>query len=1166
MRRPVLVLLALVPALLLPAPLTLPAQPALPALPVPAGAASAAALPAPRWSPAGTQVPNTVLQPTEWSPAGPQSGSGFGQSVAPAGDLDGDGYGDLLVGAPAHDGPGGVDAGAAFLYRGGANGYASTPSWTFLGAEPGENLGASVAPAGDVNGDGYLDVVVGAPYHDGSGPTVVDGGRLCVFYGSAGGLSSSPDQTFTGVVAGSHMGFAVAPAGDVNADGYADLVAGQPHIHFFVPNDGVAWILLGSPAGLNYSGYRPTGGATQEMLGYAVAGVGDVDGDGYDDVAVGAPGTTTLFPSDGSVYVYRGSSGGLLAVPLITRHGFSDSCRYGAAVAGPGDVNGDGYADVLVGAPGAVGGIVAPGTPGAVAGAAPVGYAEVIAGSSSGVPSVFWQQYGSGLGGDNFGAAVATAGDLNGDDYADFVVAGDRWPQPAVRQGRATVWLGGATAAAFDNDLLGGATGDALGASVATAGDVDGDGFSDLAIGIPGATVAQPADGEVALWRGSASKPVPAPAPFWPEVEGEAGASLGLAVAGGIDARKAGVDDLFAAAPYADAGFTDAGRIRVAESNWPWPTFAPGSVATGSQAGALLGNEMARAGDVNGDGYEDLITGSARYSTGTPDEGIAELYYGGPDGLSAGSWTFEGPEPYFNAGSDVDAGDFNGDGWTDLLVGSWSANGNAFDGSARVFRGSLAGPEPVASWVTPPVGGDTWLGYRIATGDWDADGYDDAAIGAPNASSPEFHEGRVDVYFGGPGGLDPSPTWVLEMDQASAAFGYAVGNAGDVNGDGVADLLVGARDAPGGGRAHLFFGSRSREVPHPGDARTFAPDVPTISFGAAVAGVGDIDKDGYGDFVVGAPQHPNLSLVNAGGVWLFRGSRVGGHLSPWWRHESTVAEAMFGFAITRAGDVNQDGWPDFAVGAPYPGGGSIHLFLGGGGGALHATGQTIPAPTVVPVTMGGKLPGTSFAPLVAFRSAAGRTRGRVEIQLGTQNEAWSGGVRTLHGPYDSGPAGLYGSLFPVQIAVAGLAPDLGWRWRERSVTGSPYFPHSPWRQPRSYETGQLHFRTAGTNVAVEPGPPAPRPGPRLVAIEPSPFREAARIRFRLARAAAARVVIHDVRGRAVRRLPASWRAAGEGAVAFDGRDDAGTPLAAGIYFVSLTADGGGDVRKLVRLP
>jgi FlgD Ig-like domain/FG-GAP repeat len=386
-----------------------------------------------------------------------------------------------------------------------------------------------------------------------------------------------------------------------------------------------------------------------------------------------------------------------------------------------------------------------------------------------------------------------------------------------------------------------------------------------------------------------------------------------------------------------------------------------------------------------------------------------------------------------------------------------------------------------------------------------------------------------------------------------------------VNGDGVGDLLVGA---PGdGGLAYLFAGSPSRSHPELRRARVFQPEVPTVTFGHAVTSVGDLDKDGYGDLLVGAPQHSG-GQTNEGGVWLFRGSIDGGELVPWWQVESNVTEARFGTCLARLGDPNVDGWPDFAVGSPYEGtGGTVHVFEGGGRGLSRFVSQRVPG------VISGYLwmTGTSSHPSTiecesGLRSAAGRVQGFQEVHVRTQREPWTAGAHQFSGPYDSGaPQPGFGSVRIGVQAVAGLVPAIAYVWRERTVVRSPHFPHTPWSQPRSHETGEQHFRVPGSVVAADP-PPAGPAGVRLAGIEPSPFRDAARIRYALPRDGAMTLDVFDARGRHVRRLAAGPAAVGEHAVAFDGRDGRGHSLAAGVYFVTLDQGGERATRKLVRLP
>src|SRR5262249_27983333 len=149
-------------------------------------------------------------------------------SVATAGDVNGDGYSDVVVGAPGYGGAGYLLGGKAYLYLGSPSGLSQSPAWAVAGQSEAAYFGWSVASAGGVNGDGYADVIVGS-IGCCSG-IFSDGGAALLYLGSAAGLQSTPAWLVKGGAGGfEEFGYSVAGAGDVNGDGYADVVIGDPY-------------------------------------------------------------------------------------------------------------------------------------------------------------------------------------------------------------------------------------------------------------------------------------------------------------------------------------------------------------------------------------------------------------------------------------------------------------------------------------------------------------------------------------------------------------------------------------------------------------------------------------------------------------------------------------------------------------------------------------------------------------------------------------------------------------------------------------------------------------------------------------------------------------------------------------------------------------------------
>ena len=403
-----------------------------------------------------------------WMSESDQASALWGQSVASAGDVNGDGYSDVIVGVPQFDGDG-TDMGRAYVFLGSSTGLSAAPAWMAEGDQAGAFFGFSVATAGDVNRDGFDDVVIGARlYTNGQ----YREGRAYLYLGSASGLYSSPAWTAESNQGSALFGSSVATAGDVNGDGYSDVIVGAPNYDTPLTDAGKVYVYLGSASGLSAAAAWTVQGTLLANLGFSVATAGDVNHDGYSDVIVGAP-------LAGRAYVYKGSATGLSTTPLWTGLSLVSGDWFGYSVATAGDVNGDGYADVIVGAHRYTDYFYTY-----------RGAAVLYTGSAAGVsanPARTMIGNGSAV---QFGYSVSSAGDVNGDAFDDVVVG-------ANGEGRSYVYLGAVYGLSSSPWWAG-----AVGAdSVATAGDTNGDGFADVIVGAPYFDNGQTDEGRSYLYR-----------------------------------------------------------------------------------------------------------------------------------------------------------------------------------------------------------------------------------------------------------------------------------------------------------------------------------------------------------------------------------------------------------------------------------------------------------------------------------------------------------------------------------------------------------------------------------------------------------------------------------------------------------------------------------------
>ncbi|MEZ4387042.1 MAG: hypothetical protein R3D98_05610 [Candidatus Krumholzibacteriia bacterium] len=388
---------------------------------------------------------------------GNHAGDRLGLFVCDAGDLDGDGTADFAIGAPGGRGNG-LSAGEVWVYLDGTD-LDGDPGLLLGGEADGDQFGTSVRGCGDVNGDGWDDLVVGAPRNDAA---FDNAGRAYVYFGGPS-LDDQADLVIDGPAASAFFGYSVAGAGDLDGNG-GGLIVGSPA---GTSADGRAFIYLGG-AGLDATADLTLAVPAGGYFGWAVNTAGDFTGDGWDDVIVGG---NTL----ANVYLFAGGPG-LDDQPDLVFSGDAGSNRFGYGLAPAGDVNGDGWDDVIIGD-------MHNGAGGLYAGRAHVFFGGPGADGQAELVYTGTTEYGI------FGRTVAGAGDLDGDGLDDLIVGAPTPDTAGHGPGQTFVFLGGDTLGTNRADTLadyvftGAAESDRLGAQVAIVGDQNGDGRPDFLVG-----------------------------------------------------------------------------------------------------------------------------------------------------------------------------------------------------------------------------------------------------------------------------------------------------------------------------------------------------------------------------------------------------------------------------------------------------------------------------------------------------------------------------------------------------------------------------------------------------------------------------------------------------------------------------------------------------------
>ncbi len=997
----------------------------------------------------------------------------LGISVSAAGDVNGDGYADLIVGASGADDGGTFHIGEAYVIWGQAGkqpGFLGNDGrWSVSTAElfthgfliqgdaEEDRLGESVSSAGDVNGDGYDDLIVGAYRGDDGGN---EAGEAYVIWGQAEqygtldsygrrvvDISALGDVGFIiqGDAEGDRFGISVSSAGDVNGDGYADLIVGAVLIDDDSNEAGETYVIWGhadkqeygtlgedgrrvvDTSALGDAGFIIQGDAEGDGFGWSVSSAGDVNGDGYDDLIVGAVLGDDGGTDAGAVYVIwgqadkqygtLGSDGRWVIDPTALGDGGfiikgdARGDQLGWSVSSAGDVNGDGYADLIAG------------TYGGDDGGRRAGEAYVIWGGA--------HLSGHRLGYDpdsanqpkrEFDAAVETT-DYTFDFSELFINAS-----------------GILTLSYSDTESISGADN----GSEATVGAATWDASTNLlsidlsAIAedfeiIITATPADNDDGDSAFWRLTVAEKSPTVIAKIPDslvgnfsppdaevlvdlatvFSGGDGtlsysASLGSISNGKLTILTSNLNDgentinVTATDADGDAAIDAFVLTKMVSGRIDTTNLADyGFIIQGDAADDRFGAAVSSAGDVNGDGYADLIIGGVYGDDGGDRAGEAYVIWGqadkqfgtlGSDGRRVVDTTTLGDAGFIIQGDtalDVlgisvsSAGDVNGDGYADLIVGAFGGDGGSKNaGEAYVIWGQADkqygtldsdGRRVVdtttlgdAGFVIQGDAEEDKLGISVSSaGDVNGDGYDDLIVGASDGDDGGYDAGEAYVIWGqadkaygtlGKDGRRVVDTttlgdagFIIQGDGRAGGFGFRVSSAGDANGDGYADLIIGAHLSGEGrgrpGEAYVIWGQADKQY---GTLRRARRVVDTILLGDAgfsirsglddswfgysisVSSAGDVNSDGYADMIVVAVLSTGWR-TGAGEAYVIWGQadKQYGKLRGFGNRalgttvlgdagfviQGVETHEFYGFSVTSAGDVNGDGFADLLVGA-----------------------------------------------------------------------------------------------------------------------------------------------------------------------------------------------------------------------------------------------------------
>jgi hypothetical protein len=725
---------------------------------------------------------------------------------------------------------------------------------------------------------------------------------------TAPGVSNAGD-VITGEATNNYFGYSLT-TGDFNADGKDDLAVGasgynssQGRTYLFYGGSMVSESATGADVTL-------TGEATSNSFGYSLT-TGDFNADGKDDLAVGAYGYNSF---RGRAYLFYGGS--MVSESAtgadVTLTGAATSNSFGRSLT-TGDLNADGKDDLVVGASGY----------NSSQGRTYLFYGGSMVSESATGADVTLTGEGAG---NNFGYSLTT-GDFNADGKDDLAVGAYGYNS---FQGRAYLFYGGSmvseSATGADVTLTGETTSNYFGWSL-TTGDFNADGKDDLVVGADGYNSFR---GRVYLFYGGSMVSESATGADV-TLTGETTSNyFGWSLTTG-DLNADGKDDLVVGA-YGYNSFQGRAYLFYGGSMVSESATGADVTLTGEGAGNNFGYSLT-TGDFNADGKDDLVVGAYGYNS---YQGRTYIFYSQSGQVNLDKHiTGEGTSDYF--GSAFTTGDFNADGRPDLAVGAYTDNTST--GKVYIFYNDGSYPTGAASADVILTGGATnnFFGVAMITGDFNADGKDDIAVGAYGYNS---HQGRAYIFYGGSmisegvAGADITLTGETTLND----FGYILA-AADFNADGKDDLVVGAYWYNSyQGRVYVFYGGSMISEGTAGADVTLTGEASDDQFGISLT-TGDFNVDGKDDLVVGAYGY-NFAQ---GRAYLF----YGGNIITENASGSDVTltgeiDGAFGAPLT-TGDLNHDGKDDLIVSAiEYNSSqGRVYIFYGGSMTSESASGADV---------------------------------------------------------------------------------------------------------------------------------------------------------------------------------------------------------------------------------